>query len=249
MASTDTIYSLGAGASHTAPRQQSHLDAEFERITRLELEQIHQQNQSASLSVPRASHRPSSRNAHAYQLQLLQQQQEQLQQQQEQLQQQQQHEQFLRSASARLPGRNKHEDAAATAAAVAEGTAAVSAAMRNGERKREESMKRLLEWKQRMLQSPLTRKGVPTLSTPPSALVLNGVLDAGLGAGGGGGAIQRSRSESHAAGYTSYSSDDEGEWSHMICTVFSLEFEFILLLICVSFYYCSTYRLEPNLFI
>lgn len=51
-----------------------------------------------------------------------------------------QQEQFLRSASARLP--RKEEDPSA----------------RDGERKREESMKRLLEWKQRMLQSPLTRK-------------------------------------------------------------------------------------------
>ncbi|KAL9692877.1 hypothetical protein quinque_012162 [Culex quinquefasciatus] len=51
-----------------------------------------------------------------------------------------QQEQFARSASARLP--RKEEDPSA----------------RDGERKREESMKRLLEWKQRMLQSPLTRK-------------------------------------------------------------------------------------------
>ncbi|XP_058449352.1 uncharacterized protein LOC131429277 isoform X4 [Malaya genurostris] len=51
-----------------------------------------------------------------------------------------QQEQFLRSASARLP--RKEEDQS----------------IRDGERKREESMKRLLEWKQRMLQSPLTRK-------------------------------------------------------------------------------------------
>uniref|UniRef100_A0A182SL39 Uncharacterized protein n=1 Tax=Anopheles maculatus TaxID=74869 RepID=A0A182SL39_9DIPT len=53
---------------------------------------------------------------------------------------QQQQEQFARSASARLP--RKEEDSSA----------------RDGERKREESMKRLLEWKQRMLQSPLTKK-------------------------------------------------------------------------------------------
>ncbi|XP_052859647.1 uncharacterized protein LOC128266898 [Anopheles cruzii] len=53
---------------------------------------------------------------------------------------QQQQEQFARSASARLP--RKEEDAS----------------LRDGERKREESMKRLLEWKQRMLQSPLTKK-------------------------------------------------------------------------------------------
>uniref|UniRef100_A0A182WK54 PH domain-containing protein n=1 Tax=Anopheles minimus TaxID=112268 RepID=A0A182WK54_9DIPT len=54
--------------------------------------------------------------------------------------QQQQQEQFARSASARLP--RKEEDSS----------------LRDGERKREESMKRLLEWKQRMLQSPLTKK-------------------------------------------------------------------------------------------
>uniref|UniRef100_A0A182JM62 PH domain-containing protein n=1 Tax=Anopheles atroparvus TaxID=41427 RepID=A0A182JM62_ANOAO len=53
---------------------------------------------------------------------------------------QQQQEQFARSASARLP--RKEEDPS----------------LRDGERKREESMKRLLEWKQRMLQSPLTKK-------------------------------------------------------------------------------------------
>uniref|UniRef100_A0A182PQ72 Pleckstrin homology domain-containing protein n=1 Tax=Anopheles epiroticus TaxID=199890 RepID=A0A182PQ72_9DIPT len=53
---------------------------------------------------------------------------------------QQQQEQFARSASARLP--RKEEDSS----------------LRDGERKREESMKRLLEWKQRMLQSPLTKK-------------------------------------------------------------------------------------------
>lgn len=84
-------------------------------------------------------------------------------------------------------------------------------------------MKRLLEWKQRMLQSPLTRKGVPgvhalqtppAVATPASALALSAAIEAGLG-GAGGAAIQRRRSESHAAagGYeANYSSDDEGEW-------------------------------------
>ncbi|CRK88821.1 CLUMA_CG002668, isoform A [Clunio marinus] len=61
-----------------------------------------------------------------------------------------QQEQFLRSASARLP--KKEEDPNRV----------------DGERKREESMKRLLEWKQRMLQSPLTRKG-PQLSVAAQA--------------------------------------------------------------------------------
>lgn len=74
-----------------------------------------------------------------------------------------QNEQFLRSASARLPKRSSTFDEELS------NNAANSSANRNtnspsqqldGERKREESMKRLLEWKQRMLQSPLTRKSV-----------------------------------------------------------------------------------------
>ncbi|XP_059610833.1 uncharacterized protein LOC132257812 [Phlebotomus argentipes] len=95
-----------------------------------------------------------------------------------------QQDQFLRSASARLP--RKEEEANG----------------RDSERRREESMKRLLEWKQRMLQSPLTRKGATlsatsTMTQPKSPVPMN----AGL---------QRSRSETHAnAGYNSYSSDDE----------------------------------------
>ncbi|XP_015600576.1 uncharacterized protein LOC107270247 isoform X5 [Cephus cinctus] len=67
--------------------------------------------------------------------------------------------QFARSASARLP-RTRHpaamdrEDDDCTERSSGQDS-------RDGERKiqqREESMKRLLEWKQRMLQSPLTRK-------------------------------------------------------------------------------------------
>ncbi|XP_063981156.1 uncharacterized protein Kmr isoform X3 [Diachasmimorpha longicaudata] len=67
--------------------------------------------------------------------------------------------QFARSASARLP-RTRHsaldntDDDDYSDRAVGQGS-------RDGERRiqqREESMKRLLEWKQRMLQSPLTRK-------------------------------------------------------------------------------------------
>ncbi|KAF5288662.1 hypothetical protein FQR65_LT11975 [Abscondita terminalis] len=53
-------------------------------------------------------------------------------------------EQFTRSASARLTQDNNQIDE--------------KILNREGERKREESMKRLLEWKQRMLQSPLNRK-------------------------------------------------------------------------------------------
>jgi hypothetical protein len=118
-----------------------------------------------------------------------------------------QQEQFLRSASARLSKKdedpNKHDS----------------------ERKREESMKRLLEWKQRMLQSPLTRKGVQ-LSTPQNGqqhlpsksplTVLNGNYyqqqeqQSQPSQQQSNHALQRSRSESHAA-YNNDSSDDEGE--------------------------------------
>ncbi|XP_037814508.1 serine-rich adhesin for platelets isoform X1 [Lucilia sericata] len=95
----------------------------------------------------------------------------------------QQNEQFLRSASARLPKRSStfDDEPSSTATtpttsttvtspptgttsppAVAGGagglTQTTPTSHLDGERKREESMKRLLEWKQRMLQSPLTRK-------------------------------------------------------------------------------------------
>ncbi|KRT79555.1 Pleckstrin homology domain containing protein [Oryctes borbonicus] len=56
-------------------------------------------------------------------------------------------EQFIRSASARLSQSGQNE------------RISIDGRMsREGEKKREESMKRLLEWKQRMLQSPLNRK-------------------------------------------------------------------------------------------
>lgn len=124
-----------------------------------------------------------------------------------------QHEQFLRSASARLP--KKEEDPNRI----------------DGERKREESMKRLLEWKQRMLQSPLTRKG-PQLSVaqanclqtnslhlpPKSPLTLQGgnfyqqqQQQHSIEHQKSNHALQRSRSESHASAYTGESSEDEGE--------------------------------------
>ncbi|KAG5671660.1 hypothetical protein PVAND_001850 [Polypedilum vanderplanki] len=129
-------------------------------------------------------------------------------QQQQQLSQQ---EQFLRSASARLP--KKEEDSKL-----------------DGERKREESMKRLLEWKQRMLQSPLTRKG-PQLSVAPqntnslhlpskSPLTVqnqnnNGYYQSATldSAQKSNHALQRSRSDTHAiSGYgNDDSSDDEDE--------------------------------------
>ncbi|KAK2581102.1 hypothetical protein KPH14_007924 [Odynerus spinipes] len=67
--------------------------------------------------------------------------------------------QFCRSASARLP-RSRHP-AALDQDEDDYGERSSEQDSRDGERKiqqREESMKRLLEWKQRMLQSPLTRK-------------------------------------------------------------------------------------------
>ncbi|XP_052753981.1 uncharacterized protein LOC113520434 isoform X5 [Galleria mellonella] len=89
---------------------------------------------------------------------------------------------FIRSASARLPSTTTEKD---------------------GDKKtqqREESMKRLLEWKQRMLQSPLTRKSTP--ATISLARSLNQ-------------SRQSLRSDQYKsknytnASYNSYSSDDE----------------------------------------
>lgn len=142
-------------------------ELDFDRASRLDIEKItqHQNIPASTSSVPR-THRSYSKDL--------------------------QQEQFLRSASARLPRKDNESTGA-----------------RDGERKREESMKRLLEWKQRMLQSPLTRKGVPiTLAMDASSPLSqqNSQLNQ-LGLG-----IQRSRSETHAnnGGYNSYSSDDEG---------------------------------------
>lgn len=174
-----------SGSSNTVPRMH---ESDFDRANRLELEQIQQASMSASASIPR-THRSHSRNANpsaaaaAYAAQ------------QQQLQQQ----DFLRSASARLP-RKSDADEAGTPPGV-----------RDGERKREESMKRLLEWKQRMLQSPLTRKGIQGMDMKsPSTIALHQHQQQQLMAAG----VQRSRSETHAnaggAGYNSYSSDDEG---------------------------------------
>lgn len=90
---------------------------------------------------------------------------------------------------------------------------------KHGERKREESMKRLLEWKQRMLQSPLTRKGAQGISVAQLAQPLS---QHNLAAKSpltiqnyqqyqeqpeANHALQRSRS----VGYNSFSSDDEGK--------------------------------------
>lgn len=128
-----------------------------------------------------------------------------------------QQEQFLRSASARLPNKNKSEQEL------------------DGERKREESMKRLLEWKQRMLQSPLTRKGpqltvAPQLPLPTNTQSLHlppkspmtvqshqnnwqTMENSSMGQKTNH-ALQRSRSDTHAiSGYGHEdSSDDEGEF-------------------------------------
>lgn len=85
-------------------------------------------------------------------------------------------EQFLRSASARLPKRNGGLDddySTANNSLATSPTAGAAPSPQNpldGERKREESMKRLLEWKQRMLQSPLTRKGVQQGGSNMSAM-------------------------------------------------------------------------------
>ncbi|XP_050672399.1 uncharacterized protein LOC126970504 isoform X1 [Leptidea sinapis] len=90
---------------------------------------------------------------------------------------------FMRSASARLP----------------------STMERDGEKKvqqREESMKRLQEWKQRMLQSPLTRKSTPaTISLARSLNQSRQSLRS-----------DQYKPKTHSnAPYNSYSSDDEEE--------------------------------------
>ncbi|EDW24992.1 GL23085 [Drosophila persimilis] len=84
-------------------------------------------------------------------------------------------EQFLRSASARLPKRSGGMDddySAGNSTTTSPTSGAVPSPQhaQEGERKREESMKRLLEWKQRMLQSPLTRKGVQQGGSNMSAM-------------------------------------------------------------------------------
>lgn len=182
-----------SGTSNTVPRMH---ESDFDRANRLELEQIQLAAMSSSASVPR-THRSHSRNANPSAATYAAQQQ--------QLQQQ---EQFLRSASARLP-RKSDADEVVTPPGI-----------RDGERKREESMKRLLEWKQRMLQSPLTRKGIQGMEAKsPSTIALHQHQQQQLMAAG----VQRSRSETHAnsvgvgAGYNSYSSDDEGRYLFNSC--------------------------------
>merc|ERR1719264_1595477 len=65
---------------------------------------------------------------------------------------------FRRSASARLHRNKKNYPGATGADAAAAAEFDPNGSMRGKKEQREESMKRLLEWKQRMLQSPLTRK-------------------------------------------------------------------------------------------
>lgn len=162
------LFYISVDVTPTAGTNTVPRESEYERAARLGLTDVHQQNLASS--VPRV-HRGGSKG---YQMQ---------------------QEQFLRSASARLPRKDGDE--------LNNG--------RDGERKREESMKRLLEWKQRMLQSPLTRKGVPLsipmtssmTTTTKSPITQKQLINQG---------IQRSRSETNAnAGYNSYSSDDEGK--------------------------------------
>lgn len=140
-----------------------------------------------------------------------------------------QQELFLRSASARLP--KKEEDPNRI----------------DGERKREESMKRLLEWKQRMLQSPLTRKG-PQLSVAPTNGQQTNSLHlppkSPLTVQGGNyyqheqqksnHALQRSRSESHtgSAYNNGESSEDEGKQKKQ-------EENFFMSLVLETFTYCQ----------
>lgn len=139
-----------------------------------------------------------------------------------------QQEQFLRSASARLPNKK--------------GVSEEEVNRLDGERKREESMKRLLEWKQRMLQSPLTRKGPQlTVASPPtntqslhlppkSPLTIQNqnhhqnnwqTMENSAGQKSNH-VLQRSRSDTHAiGGYgNDDSSDDEGKFDVFLCNFF-----------------------------
>lgn len=97
---------------------------------------------------------------------------------------------FLRSASARIP---RKDDSPVKPD--------------EGDKKREESMKRLLEWKQRMLQSPLTRKIASQTNTLP--LESRHSASEELKKTN----IHRTKSDiiKKDDSYNSYSSDDEGE--------------------------------------
>ncbi|ENN74142.1 hypothetical protein YQE_09115, partial [Dendroctonus ponderosae] len=113
--------------------------------------------------------------------------------------------QFTRSASARLSQNNAFEE---------------NVTRIEGERKREESMKRLLEWKQRMLQSPLNRKaqaqayrGYPVGKENPQ-LLQNYNSDKKQKKS----SITNRRSVHNLVQYNSYSSDDEEEFTDSIIT-------------------------------
>ncbi|XP_031352123.1 uncharacterized protein LOC116177320 isoform X2 [Photinus pyralis] len=104
------------------------------------------------------------------------------------------YEQFTRSASARLAQSN--------------GQIEEKLLNREGKRKREESMKRLLEWKQRMLQSPLNRKVNQSVGKPASDKCNvyyrtneNGYPSSNVD--------MYSENRNPAPQYNSYSSDDE----------------------------------------
>ncbi|KAL5283528.1 PLEKHA5 family protein [Megaselia abdita] len=122
--------------------------------------------------------------------------------------------QFLRSASARLPKRGDEESEGVLSPPSSTNLSLSSpnSTLKDGERKREESMKRLLEWKQRMLQSPLTRKSVQQNGNNSSLSVMNKLGVVGSETAPSIQHHQRRRSESHA-GYNSYSSDDEASIS------------------------------------
>ncbi|CAG0896530.1 unnamed protein product [Darwinula stevensoni] len=70
---------------------------------------------------------------------------------------------FIRSASARLPRYKIPIDGHMNSTYPDDGSGYID---RKKMQQREESMKRLLEWKQRMLQSPLTRKSSPKPDSP-----------------------------------------------------------------------------------
>uniref|UniRef100_A0A1Y1KCE2 PH domain-containing protein n=1 Tax=Photinus pyralis TaxID=7054 RepID=A0A1Y1KCE2_PHOPY len=108
------------------------------------------------------------------------------------------YEQFTRSASARLAQSN--------------GQIEEKLLNREGKRKREESMKRLLEWKQRMLQSPLNRKVNQSVGKPASDKCNvyyrtneNGYPSSNVD--------MYSENRNPAPQYNSYSSDDEASGS------------------------------------
>ncbi|XP_050313189.1 uncharacterized protein LOC126748184 isoform X2 [Anthonomus grandis grandis] len=107
--------------------------------------------------------------------------------------------QFTRSASARLTQSGTFEETVTT--------------RMEGERKREESMKRLLEWKQRMLQSPLNRKAQAQATRGYPVGKENSYSSYQSFASGDKkqkkSTITNRRSVHNLVQYTSYSSDDE----------------------------------------